>query len=172
MINHPGTDAHQSYFCSQVVTPEPGDIWTLLKTRKEWKNQQVEATVTSTTTGLTCFNSGRPTQCQIFTSQFWKNWGLPWQSSGWRLCFPMQGAWVWSLVRELRFHMSWNAAKNWRGGEKHNRKKENNSEKIEKIKNYFTRMHFYLTFSTTNLKFILVFHAFLRALTERPARGH
>ena len=60
-----------------------------------------------------------------------------------------------------------------KGGEKkHNRKKENNSEKIEKIKNYFTRMHFYLTFSTTNLKFILVFHAFLRALTERPARGH
>ena len=26
------------------------------------------------------------------------------------------------------------------GGKKHNRKKENNSEKIEKIKNYFTRV--------------------------------
>ena len=26
MINHPGTDARRSYFCSQLVTPEPGDI--------------------------------------------------------------------------------------------------------------------------------------------------
>ena len=50
----------------------------------------------------------------------------------------MQGAWVWSLVRELRFHMSWNAAKNWRGGKKkHNRKKENNSEKTSKQETSF-----------------------------------
>ena len=35
-----------------------------------------------------------------------------------RLCLPLHGVWVQSLVRELRFHMSWGMVKNWRGKKK------------------------------------------------------
>ena len=37
--------------------------------------------------------------------------GLPWQSNGWPLALPLQGAPVPSLVRELRSHMMYHAAK-------------------------------------------------------------
>ena len=36
--------------------------------------------------------------------------GIPWQSSGWESAFPLQGAWVPSLV-ELRSHKMCDAAK-------------------------------------------------------------
>ena len=37
--------------------------------------------------------------------------GLPWRSSGWDSEFPLQGAWVPSLVGELRSHKPCSAAK-------------------------------------------------------------
>ena len=37
--------------------------------------------------------------------------GLPWQSSGCDSMFPVEGAWVQSLVGELRSHITYGMAK-------------------------------------------------------------
>ena len=37
--------------------------------------------------------------------------GIPWWSSGWDSVLPLQGAWVQSVIRELRFHMMWGQKK-------------------------------------------------------------
>ena len=46
--------------------------------------------------------------------------GLPWWSSGWDSMIPLQGAWVWSLVGELRSHMLCGVAKKKKSGFKSN----------------------------------------------------
>lgn len=55
---------------------KPGDIWALLKTGKDWRNQKEEPMMTSTTAGPTLFNSARPAKCQFFKSQFWGEWRI------------------------------------------------------------------------------------------------
>ena len=46
-----------------------------------------------------------------FLQKLYEYQGLPWWSSGEASVLPLQGAWVQSLVRELRSHMSGAAAK-------------------------------------------------------------
>lgn len=57
----------------------------------------------------------------------------PWHSSGWDSMLPLQGACILSLVRELKSHMLYRAAKGGERQEMEQRSKEQNSSERDSL---------------------------------------